>query len=115
EQSVRATQAKLSELILHEHASLALAQRCCAIPKGVPLFSALLNYRHNAIAPPAHTDGAAIQFLGVQERTNYPFNFTVDDLGHSLKLIAQVVAPLDPDRICGYMQRALESLVDALE
>nr|WP_281438348.1 condensation domain-containing protein [Rhizobium sp. 007] len=47
EASVRTTHARLSELLAHEHASLALAQRCSGVAAPAPLFSALLNYRHN--------------------------------------------------------------------
>ena len=48
EASVRQTHTQLAELLRHEHASLALAQRCSAVPAPTPLFSALLNYRHSA-------------------------------------------------------------------
>ena len=47
EASVRRTHTLLAELLRHEHASLALAQRCSAVPAPAPLFSALLNYRHS--------------------------------------------------------------------
>ncbi|MCP3468524.1 condensation domain-containing protein [Bradyrhizobium sp. CCGUVB23] len=60
EASVRTTHARLSELLAHEHASLALAQRCSGVAAPAPLFSSLLNYRHNmpaATPAPAPTMG----------------------------------------------------------
>src|SRR6202012_1395282 len=46
EASVRRVHSLLSNLLGHEHASLALAQRCSRVKPPAPLFSALLNYRH---------------------------------------------------------------------
>ncbi|WP_081482891.1 non-ribosomal peptide synthetase [Gluconacetobacter diazotrophicus] len=119
EQGVRDTHAALAGLLRHEHASLSLARQCSAVPPATPLFSALLNYRHNqnidrsADAFATLLDG--VEFLGADERTNYPVTLSVEDFGTSLGLTTQVVAPLDPERICGYMQRALEGMLEALE
>ncbi|MCA6222761.1 non-ribosomal peptide synthetase, partial [Photorhabdus antumapuensis] len=113
--SVRAAHLRLAGLLAHEHASLALAQRCSGVASGTPLFSALLNYRHNDQQDPLNETMGGIEFLGGQESTNYPFGLSVEDGGSTLGLTANAVQPFDPDRICGYMQQALESLVEALE
>ncbi|GFM84914.1 hypothetical protein PSCICO_03130 [Pseudomonas cichorii] len=115
-QGVRQTHARLTALLGHEHASLALAQRCSGVPASMPLFSALLNYRHS----PTQTDeeverwGGA-EVLEVMERTNYPFMLSVDDLGEGFLLTVQTVAAIASPRVAGYMNTALESLADALE
>ncbi|MQX16892.1 AMP-binding protein, partial [Sinorhizobium terangae] len=58
---------------------------------------------------------SGIEWLGSEERTNYPLTLSVEDFGEALGLTAQVVEPCAADRVCGYMQRALEQLVEALE
>ncbi|WP_460901673.1 amino acid adenylation domain-containing protein, partial [Paraburkholderia jirisanensis] len=114
------TYQRLSELLAHEQASLALAQRCSAVPASVPLFTALLNYRHS---PVMENDGDAGEFvcegvrmLSVEERTNYPLDLTVDDFGADFALTLQCapVSALDPQRIAGYLAVAVQALVDAL-
>ena len=111
---VRRAQAALAGLLAHEHASLALAQRCSSVPAGSPLFSAVLNYRHHDL-PLEDAAQPGVEFLGAQERTNYPIALSVEDLGNALGLTVLVAEPLLPESICGYMQQALESLVGALE
>ncbi|WP_422630691.1 AMP-binding protein, partial [Photorhabdus temperata] len=113
--SVQAAHTRLAGLLEHEYASLALAQRCSGVQSEIPLFSSLLNYRHNALAASSDELIGGIEFLGAQERTNYPFVLSVEDCGNALGLTAQVVQPYDPERLCGYMQQALESLAAALE
>ncbi|MFC5474606.1 amino acid adenylation domain-containing protein, partial [Paraherbaspirillum soli] len=117
--SVRRTHGSLAELLQHEHASLALAQRASAIPATTPLFSALLNYRHSAdsAAPSAEQQQAwaGIEMLSGEERTNYPLVLAVDDLGQGFRLTAQVAAAVGALRVCDFMQTALERLVVALE
>ncbi|MBB6244969.1 condensation domain-containing protein, partial [Rhodanobacter sp. MP1X3] len=119
EGSVRAAHVRLADLLNHEHASLALAQRCSGVSASAPLFSAILNYRHNAVIgvdkEAATSALAGIEWLGAEERTSYPISFSVEDFGSSLGLTAQVVDTLSAERICAYMEQALESLADALE
>jgi amino acid adenylation domain-containing protein len=118
EACARRMQVLLAELLRHEHASLALAQRCSGVAAPAPLFTALLNYRHigPAAAGEARRPAAwtGVQTLGSEERTNYPVLLSVNDLGEGFVLTAQAAAGLDAARICGYMQQALASLVDAL-
>ncbi|MDO7929874.1 amino acid adenylation domain-containing protein, partial [Pseudomonas sp. KFB-139] len=115
---VRAAHERLTDLLGHEHASLALAQRCSGVPASMPLFSALLNYRHSAagtITPEALQAWKGIEGLSGEERTNYPLTLNVDDLGDNLLLTALAQEGVDARRVCGYMQAALLQLVEALE
>jgi len=48
-------------------------------------------------------------------RTSYPLMFAVDDLGEEFGLTAQIEKRVEARRVCGYMHRALESLVQELE
>ncbi|WP_435870123.1 amino acid adenylation domain-containing protein [Eleftheria terrae] len=117
-QALASTHRALAQLLRHEHAPLALAQRCSAVAAPAPLFSALLNYRHAGAAAPAgdHESGwPGVEGVDGQERTNYPLLLSVDDLGEELALSAQVLAVVDPQRVCGMMEQALRSLVEALE
>ncbi|MGQ3853498.1 amino acid adenylation domain-containing protein, partial [Pseudomonas capsici] len=116
-QSVLQTHERLTALLAHEHASLALAQRCSSVEAPTPLFSALLNYRHST--PVANGESLqaweGMQSLGGDERTNYPLTLNVDDFGDGFKLTALAVASIGAQRICNYVQVALEQLIDALE
>ncbi|NWE03709.1 non-ribosomal peptide synthetase [Pseudomonas sp. IPO3749] len=115
---VRATHARLAQLLGHEHASLSLAQRCSGVPGSLPLFSTLLNYRHSAPGEaPGDSPFAAsgIQILSSEERSNYPLVLNVDDLGTGFALTVQGVATLDVQRVGEYMLTALRHLVTALQ
>ncbi|WP_420955428.1 amino acid adenylation domain-containing protein [Burkholderia gladioli] len=113
--AVRDTQIRLAGLLAHEHASLALAQRCSGIGANVPLFSALLNYRHNVRLDAPSQWPRDVELLEAHERTNYPVTLSVEDYGDALEFAAQVIVPELRDRICAYMQHALEQLADALD
>ena len=116
-ESVEQTHVLLAELLRHEHAPLALAQRCSAVPVSTPLFSSLLNYRHSATGGAAAANDAwqGITVHGAEGRTNYPIGVSLDDYGAELSLLVKSDASVDPQRVCGYMQTSLARLVDALE
>ncbi len=116
--AVKATHLRLSALLGHEHASLALAQRCSGVPAAVPLFSALLNYRHSTPAEMArdgHGIWEGVQLLGGEERSNYPLTLSVDDFGTGFGLTVLTLPQIGAQRLCGYMHNAVEQLVTTLE
>jgi amino acid adenylation domain-containing protein len=118
EAAVRRTHALLADLLWHEHASLALAQRSSGVAAPAPLFTSLLNYRYSGRTKGSHEagrPGAGGRNVRGQERTNYPVALSVDDLGEEFSLSAQVAAPAEAERVCRMMHTALERLVEALE
>jgi amino acid adenylation domain-containing protein len=120
EASVRRVHSLLSDLLGHEHASLALVQRCSRVPPPAPLFSALLNYRHSPTAAHARSQESrraweGIEALRIEERSNYPFTLSVTDFGDGFSCAAQAPASVGPLRVCRYMHTALASLAEALE
>ena len=117
-QAVKATHARLSALLGHEHASLALAQRCSGVPTSTPLFSALLNYRHSNpddMARDGHGIWEGVQLLGGEERSNYPLTLSVDDLGAGFGLSVLAVPQIGAQRLCDYMLSAVQQLIVTLE
>ncbi len=107
---VRQTQRELVDLLGHEHAPLALAQRCSQISGAAPLFGTLLNCLHSAPVTPM----SGIEIIEEQEWSNYPITLSIDDLGDSFALKAQTDRRIDPQRINGYLDAATRALVDAL-
>ncbi|SCZ14791.1 AMP-binding protein, partial [Pseudomonas sp. NFACC37-1] len=117
-EGVKATHARLTGLLGHEHASLALAQRCSGVVAPMPLFSALLNYRHSAglaSSSQALAGWEGIETLSNEERTNYPLTLSVDDLGEGFHLSALAVPQIGAQRVCDSMHIALDNLVESLE
>src|SRR5262249_5666888 len=120
ERSVREAHRQLAELLRHEHASLALAQRCSAVPAPTPLFSSLLNYRRNGGGAQARSEEKAQVWEGIRDlsgegRTNYPLTLSVDESGEEFRVQAQVESSVGAEQVCQYVRTALESLVEALE
>jgi len=114
---VLTTHRRLTALLAHEQASLALAQRCSAVAVPTPLFSAMLNYRHSSVEEVAEVIelSPGVHVLGARERTNYPLTVNIDDLGQDLRITVLADVTLGASRIAGYLRTALDSLVDALQ
>jgi amino acid adenylation domain-containing protein len=116
--AVAAMQAQLAGLLAHEHAPLALAQQASGVPAPAPLFTSILNCRHNRpLSPGTGTgaDPAGIEMLFTRGGTNYPLTVSVDDFGTGFGVTVLAVAPADPWQVCGLVQNAAGSLVAALE
>ena len=133
--SVRQAHTLLAQILRHEHAPLGVVQRCSAINANVPLFSSILNYRRPSLGAGNEQTGAGSaaqktyvnrgkapagsawfceeiggrEFISFVERTNYPLTLSVDDIGTSFRLVAQVQSPIDPQRVCYYMHRRWSS------
>ncbi|MBP2858981.1 amino acid adenylation domain-containing protein [Dickeya oryzae] len=116
--AVRQTHQRLTALIKHEHTTLSLAQQGSGIVAPTPMFSTVFNYRRNR---PTDVDVlGGIEFDGVawhgfDERTNYPISVSVDDADTGFDIGIQVVESLSGERIWGYFQQSMLSLVTALE
>ncbi|MDX3119762.1 condensation domain-containing protein, partial [Streptomyces scabiei] len=118
--AVSAMRDQLADLLEHEHASLALAQRASGLTGDTPLFTALFNYRHNPGGSGRERDERTRGFEGFEarfsrERTNYPLAVSVDDDGESIALAVDAVAGVDPHVVGQLMCTAAENLVTALE
>ncbi|ASI68649.1 non-ribosomal peptide synthetase [Diaphorobacter nitroreducens] len=115
-QSLRETHAGLTNLLHHEHASLSLAQRCSGLPGGTPLFSALFNYRYSVQESSGAMVGAwdGMEVTDGAERSNYPIDMSVDDLGQGFELVGQVSKSIGARRLCEYTQAAIAGIVEAL-
>jgi amino acid adenylation domain-containing protein len=115
-EALRATQQRLSALLGHEHASLALAQRCSGVAAPAPLFSAMLNYRHGSQVDEAQRQALqGIETLQSEERSNYPLSLSVDDIGERFRLVALAPASVGAARVCGQVQQVLLGMAEALE
>ncbi|MGW8637023.1 amino acid adenylation domain-containing protein, partial [Streptomyces sp. NPDC055793] len=117
--AVRAMQAQLAGLLVHEHAPLALAQKASAASASAPLFTSLLNYRHGRQRAELPSDEGRHQLNGVEmvysrESTNYPLAVSVDDLGTGFAITTDVVAPEDPDLVCQLLHTVIDHLTDEI-
>ncbi|MDC1162581.1 AMP-binding protein, partial [Tenacibaculum sp.] len=108
---------QLRGLLPYEQTSLSNIQNWSNISNEVPLFSALLNFRHSS---PLSNSENIITELGAKirmghERTNYPFVLNVDDFGESFGITAQIDGGIEANRVLSYMQEVLLGLLKDLK
>jgi amino acid adenylation domain-containing protein len=115
-EALTAIRHQLADLLVHEHAPLALAQQASGLPAQSPLFTSLFNYRHARFAAPG--SGAAltgIRTVFSRERNNYPMSTSVDDDGTGFAVTVDAVEPVDAGHVGALLHTALEGLTTALE
>ncbi|MFF1309176.1 AMP-binding protein, partial [Streptomyces sp. NPDC058307] len=107
---------QLADLIVHESAPLALAQKASSLPGGSPLFTSIFNYRHNQRA--AERTGPRIEGVTIRlsrDRTNYPLDAAVSDTGSGFVLTVDALAPADPAQVSDMLHTCLANITTALE
>src|SRR3569833_1219758 len=121
-EALKGMRGQLAELLVHEHASLALAQRASGVPGGSPLFTSILNYRYayslDTASTPRRDPGTApsgIKMTYTRRATNYPMTVSVDDLGAGIELTVDTVAPAEAAVVCRLLHTCVANLVTALD
>ncbi len=113
--ALAAMQGQLAGLLVHEHASLTLAQQASGVTAPAPLFATLFNYRYlRPAAAGPRTGLGGISVVTGGERTNYPVTVSVDDTGDGFAVDVLAVSPVDPDLLGGLVLAAAQGLASAL-
>ncbi|MEU6540194.1 amino acid adenylation domain-containing protein [Streptomyces sp. NPDC047000] len=112
--AVRAMQTQLADLMVHEHTSLAVAQRTSGVAAPAPLFTTLFNYRHVEDEEDTSAGPDGITEVWGDERTSYPLAVSVDDFGTGFGFAVQA-AGIDADLVARMLCTVTEGLVTALE
>ena len=53
--------------------------------------------------------------LFARDRSNYPLDVSVDDLGDGFVITVNAVAPADPEQVCALVATAVQNLAAALD
>ncbi len=109
---------KLEELLPFEQTPLSNIQDWSGISNEIPLFSALLNYRHSFEETEEEEEDSidyGIDIVSSKERTNYPFTFSIDDYGIDYGITAQISGNLMPEKVLKYFVEILNKVIDSLK
>jgi amino acid adenylation domain-containing protein len=113
---VQEVDAALSELIARSQTPITLAHRCSGIASATPLFTAIINYRHNEMTVGRTPDGGCVKLVARADGwTNYPLTVTVDSTQDDFSLTVQTYHGIDPAVVAECFEKAVSSLIDALE
>ena len=119
QQAIRDTAGLLAELLEHEQAPLAWAQRASGVRPPLPLFTALMNYTHNtqvAAEEEAARRATGVEMVRSETHNNYPLTMTVgDDTVGDFGLVALTAPGIDGELLCQCMESVLSGMVDKLE
>ncbi|WP_272899594.1 amino acid adenylation domain-containing protein, partial [Streptomyces sp. CBMAI 2042] len=119
-QALESVRNQLAELLVHEHASLTLAQQASGMPGGSPLFTSIFNYRHSRrpatkAGLEAETPSKGVRMLLSRDATNYPVAVSVDHRDSGFGLTVDAVGSVDGQALCRLLHTCLDNLVTALE
>ncbi|MCH2087147.1 MAG: amino acid adenylation domain-containing protein [Pseudoalteromonas sp.] len=105
----------LRELVAFEQTSLAEIQKLSGIESGQPLFTCLMNYRHSSTQDSALSGTTNyLEFIHSVDRTNYPVNVNVDDLGELFSVEVQIDSEYNVELFVSYLTESLIFISDAL-
>ena len=80
-----------------------------------PLCAAVISYRNASDGVTSSNSSIQGEFAENHTAAGYPLSIVVEDLGEVIQLIASSQRPIEPRRVCEYMQAALEQILIALE
>ncbi|MEM9340650.1 MAG: amino acid adenylation domain-containing protein, partial [Bacteroidota bacterium] len=111
------TNERLQDLISYEQTPLSSVHDWSGISNEVPLFSALLNYRHSASGSSSEdVRDLGFKIVSGEERTNYPLNVFIDDYGDDFGITVKLTdTSIDPSAVISYMEESLTFLLKNLE
>ncbi|SEB35202.1 amino acid adenylation domain-containing protein [Tenacibaculum sp. MAR_2009_124] len=116
----------LTEMLAYEQTPLSDVHSWSGISNELPIFSALMNYRHSTseeeeeemseeLLQNEDVIDLGLAVTMVNERTNYPISLDIDDFGKEFELTAQIDGDINPEQFLGYIEEALNQLVVALK